>query len=328
MEKIIRESYNRETVTEGEDDPDSTIQIDVRSISAIYHLRKGIRATTIKKSQHLFVSTNGALARAARQYEISESKGSHEDWVYSPIPACATDVFIGTAVWLQSPQDVKIAYKSKLLADCYAALRPTREMLKLFINEAKTLREKEMITDDQYAFLRNHPYTEQWLQDLIHGDPHEITDKTPEQVLDAITAEATKPFREEKKKMECQLEEERERHYQNEVLRAQESKKKDEAVKALEGKVKYDAKRYAKVCSWIVAFALSFIVACSLFQGQALIPLNIPNFIKIVISIIGGLVIFLLTYYGSSIRKIKTRLEHIIYTRRIKRYGIEDDIIT
>ena len=83
---------------------------DVTSISAIYRLRGNDLPVSLKKSKAIFVTTNSSLAFAARKFDLDEKKNHHL------FPACITDVFIGTLLWMQSPAKVNALNKKKIIA--------------------------------------------------------------------------------------------------------------------------------------------------------------------------------------------------------------------
>ena len=89
---------------------------DVASIAAVYRLRAGRRPTLLRAAEHVFVSINASLSFA--------SKKALCDQKVREIPVCVTDVFLGTIMWINSPREAKRAARSRLIADCYAAVVP------------------------------------------------------------------------------------------------------------------------------------------------------------------------------------------------------------
>ena len=73
---------------------------DVDSITSIYILRKWKSPRHLKDVGHIFMTTNSGIALAARKYELSRNGSSYS------IPACLTDTFVGTILWLQSPAKI------------------------------------------------------------------------------------------------------------------------------------------------------------------------------------------------------------------------------
>lgn len=157
-----------------------TIQRDVKSIASVYKLRKGKNPKNIKEAGHIFVTTNLGLSYASRRFEISETGDNLN------IPACLTDVFVGTLVWLQSPVKVLSLNEKKIIADCYAALQPNDTLIKKFLNEVVKLKSEKKLSDDEYYLLRTHRVAMELLEEKTMGDPNNFTDKTSEEILEEI----------------------------------------------------------------------------------------------------------------------------------------------
>jgi len=206
LEEFIEEVYkiDPELIYE----KDFTIQRDIRSISAIYMLRKGQKPTNIKQAKQIFVTTNSSLAYAARRFEreIQYGEGFY-------IPACLTDTFIGTIIWLRNPNKVIEISKKKVMANVYSALQPSEELLRQYVAEVKKLKEKGEITEDDYILLRDFQVAKELLGERLLGDPQRFTPRTPIEVLDIIKSEGYKEYKREKEEHEQtkkELEKERE----------------------------------------------------------------------------------------------------------------------
>jgi len=160
-----------------------TIQKDVDSISAIYKLRKGNVPRFLKDVGSLFMTTNSALALSARKFEQENLSNKF------CIPACLTDIFLGTILWLQSPTKIFKINEKKIIADCYAALKPNNMLIKRFISELKKLLNEEKINEDEYYFLRSDALVMELLEEKTLGDPDNFDSKMPFEILEEIKAE-------------------------------------------------------------------------------------------------------------------------------------------
>lgn len=181
-----------------ESEREITVQRDIDSISATYRLRKGRTPRSIKQARHVFVTTNSGLAWATRRFELSEGG---ERFM---MPACLTDVLVGTLVWLESPARLCPINEKKILADCSAALQPDKDLLGKYLNEVERLKSQNKIREQEYYFLRTHRIAMNLLEEKTMGDPDSFTDKTAEEVLEevkgAIRREEEKKYVEEKEK--------------------------------------------------------------------------------------------------------------------------------
>lgn len=180
LNDTIVEIYKEQNSNFEESEKYAAIQRDVKSISSIYKLRKGRKPKTIKEAESIFVTTNRGLSYANRKFEISEIGDDHN------IPACLTDVFIGTLVWLQSPTKVLPLNEKKIIADCYAALQPNDTLIKKFLNEVEKLKGEKKISDDEHYLLRTHRVAMELLEEKTMGDSNNFTDKTSEEILEEI----------------------------------------------------------------------------------------------------------------------------------------------
>lgn len=185
------ETYNPDfTILEGKD---QTIQRDVQSIAAVHKLRKGTRPQNIKQAEHIFITTNSPLAYA----NINCEKEEYGQGFY--IPACVTDTFVGTLIWLKDPHKVMEINERKIIAEICAALQPSEVLLKRYLTEVEKLRNDEKISEDDYILLRDSQVARELLTEETLGDPDKYMPKTPIEILDKIRKEAYDRYMREKK---------------------------------------------------------------------------------------------------------------------------------
>lgn len=239
LEDIIITKYKEANPHFNEFEIKSTLLKDIRSISSIYRLRRGLSPHNLSKVGALFVTTNWELAFASNKFQHLLKPG---DPVF---PACITDVFLGTLVWLQSPTKVISLNKRKMIADCYAAVQPSKTLMKKYRNEIDKLREEDKITQDEYYLLRTHRVALNLLEDKTLGDPDNFSDKTPEEILGVIKRESQieplKKYIETKAKLE---ESERDLEFSREEFGM------------LKDRVHNKAEELAKIIGWLGFFVL------------------------------------------------------------------------
>jgi len=193
--KIV-EVYKKNNPFFNEDEKEFTIQKDIKSISAIYLLRKRATPHYIRDAKYLFVTANTGLAYAANIFEREEKKSTYT------IPACVTNVFLGTVIWLDSPAKLLSFNTRKIIADCYAALRPNDKLIRKYIQQIEKLHEEGKYTEDEYYFLRTYKSSYQVLEELTFNDDDNFTEKTPDEIIRILRnegrIESLKDFEKEK----------------------------------------------------------------------------------------------------------------------------------
>lgn len=181
-EKII-ESYKRNLYF-NEAEKQSTIERDIKSVSAIHHLRKGYLPQTMQSAEYIFVTPNSTLSYVNKKYEDEAFEGKFH------IPACLTDVFIGTLVWMQSPTKwIKINEK-KMLADCIAAIQPDSLFVKKMVEEAKKLKESGKVSADEFLAVSRSYFIQEMLMKETLGDPEAVNGSNIEEVIKKIRTDA------------------------------------------------------------------------------------------------------------------------------------------
>ena len=104
-----------------------SIATDVRSIIMVYRERKGRVSSRIQTSGEIMLTLNGTLANVSKLYESNQSVNAGH------IPACISADLFGAVLWLFSPVEFVNYQKKQLLADCYIALRPSKQLLARYV---------------------------------------------------------------------------------------------------------------------------------------------------------------------------------------------------
>ncbi len=232
---------------------EATIERDVKVLSGIYRFRQGFKPKTIKDSKDLFITSNTALAFASRIFETKENGSSFT------IPTCLTDVFLGTVIWLQSPQKVVSLNEKKFIADCYSATQPNELLIKRYIAEVEKLKESSKISRDEYYLLRTHRASINLLETKTMGDPEAFNGETAEEILDNIIA-SIKGSTSEK------LDSEIDNHNQTKSELEKVSAEKDQLIVKLLNKSKRIAKSLGKFIFWIFTLFTAFALSVNLFS--------------------------------------------------------------
>ena len=168
-----------------------SIRIDVQSIIMIYRERQGQTATRLQNAKHIMLTSNNAIANVSKKYESNKSLQSGH------IPACISADLFGAILWLDSPMQLLEYQKKKLLADCYAFLKPDKVMLDKYIQSLDEARNADAIDEKKFLFLRTHKVVLDSLMDITKGDYARFNSNTYLEVYDDIQEKALKKYKDE-----------------------------------------------------------------------------------------------------------------------------------
>lgn len=168
-----------------------SIRIDVQSIIMIYRERQGQTATRLQNAKHIMLTSNNAIANVSKKYESNRSlQAGH-------IPACISADLFGAVLWLDSPMQLLEYQKKKLLADCYAFLKPDKVMLDKYIQSLDEARNADAIDEKKFLFLRTHKVVLDSLMDITKGDYARFNSNTYLEVYDDIQEKSLKKYKDE-----------------------------------------------------------------------------------------------------------------------------------
>jgi len=187
---MVKDRYNAHGYELSQEKQDS-IRIDVRSIIIIYRERQGQTATRLQKAKHVMLTSNNAIANVSKKYESNRSIQSGH------IPACISADLFATILWLDSPMQLLEYQKKKLLADCYAFLKPDKVMLDKYIKLLDEARNADAIDEKKFLFLRTHKVVLDSLMDVTKGDYARFNSNTYLEVYDDIQEKAQKKYKDE-----------------------------------------------------------------------------------------------------------------------------------
>ncbi len=170
---------------------EESIHIDVRSIIMVYRERQGQTATRLQNAKHIMLTSNNAIANVSKKYESNRSiQAGH-------IPACISADLFGAILWLNSPLQMQEYQKKKLLADCYAFLKPNKILLDKYIQSLDEARASDKIEEKTFLFLRTHKVVLDSLMDITQGDYARFNSNTYLEVYEDIQSKAQKQYHDE-----------------------------------------------------------------------------------------------------------------------------------
>ena len=221
------------------------IWTDVKSMALIYRDIKLIRAYSIQTLQDVFVTTNQALAYACKNFDKTLGKKENA------IAPCMTDIFLGTILWVQNPIRYDKYNEKQILASCYSSVKLNNKSLSKFSVELENLKEKQIITNEDYMLMKDYKIVEDMLSDKIMGNSDNIDEKTTFEVIQEIKDNITKNY-------EAQIQKEKEAN----LISKKEKNIAEEKYENLLSNVKDEIKKDAKMRSIvrIVLFIVIYII--------------------------------------------------------------------
>lgn len=103
---------------------------DVKSVEYIYKLRQGKKPTSLKNSTAIFITSNGALVKAVREFDPSNS---------SYISPCLHEAFFNTLLWVQNRNIAAQFSEIKFMLECASILKPDTSFKRKFYQEIDKL---------------------------------------------------------------------------------------------------------------------------------------------------------------------------------------------
>ena len=152
---------------------------DVDCVSAIARIRQGRVVRDIEECRGIFVTTNSQLAFEARRF-------FQADFPEGAVALAITDYALANLLWLKSPVTAPDLPRKRLLADVYAAMRPSENLWAAYLTEITKLEETQTVSTDDYYILRYSLSSKRVLMDLTDGDEEAFTEGTALEVLDVL----------------------------------------------------------------------------------------------------------------------------------------------
>ena len=244
-----------------------SIRVDVRSIIMVYRERQGQTATRLQNAKHIMLTSNNAIANVSKKYESSRSTQSGH------IPACISADLFGAILWLDSPMRLLKYQKKKLLADCYAFLKPDSVMLDKYIRSLDEARNADAIDEKKFLFLRTHKVVLDSLMDITKGDYARFNSNTYLEVYENIQEKAQKKYKDEVAA-----------HTQTqEKLKKLEKNSSDEIdalkarITAMERNEKNRQENKIAICGWLATLALAGLPYLLLMVGIEKVKTQFSN---------------------------------------------------
>lgn len=151
--------------------------VDVEVLLQIDEARGAASPRVLEECRALFVTANQRHVDAARDHFDEDPENGR--W-----PLAIREHDLATLLWLKRPLEAPDLPRKRLLADCYAAMRPTEELWERFLDTLDRLRASGDLREDDYHRLRHVQGVRETLMDATRGDPDRMTVGTVETLLD------------------------------------------------------------------------------------------------------------------------------------------------
>lgn len=155
------------------------IQRDVDSLSAIVRLRQGHHVSSIETCRALFVTTNTALSRAAREF-LGDGQASRA------VPPCLPNHLLTNLLWLKKPTKAPDLPRKRIIADAYAAVQPDERLVSKYLAEVSRLRERGEVTADEYFALRASFTAREALMEVTLGEEEAFAQGSAQEILEIV----------------------------------------------------------------------------------------------------------------------------------------------
>lgn len=151
---------------------------DADVISYIFRIRNNFAATNLKNCKAILITNNSAIAFASRKNTISQVKHN--------IPACVTDVFLSTILWLNYPQHNDSLNKKVLMDLCYSYTSLDNALLIRFYQDAKEKLGDDITTDETVLLIKSSKLALQLLEQKTLNNIDLYTDKTFDEIMQEL----------------------------------------------------------------------------------------------------------------------------------------------
>lgn len=340
FQNTLIDIYKKNNPYFDEEQKEETIYLDVQSVSAIYKQRKGCYPRSIDECRFLFVTRNSTLAYASKLFEKSIST---IDRFY--IPTTVTDVFAGTIIWLHSPMNIDLQNISnkRLIANCYAALQPSRQLKKLYLAEVEKAEKDKLLSDDEITLLKTSNVAMELLQETTLGDKSRITSQTPIEIMNEIKAREKRIAREDLEAAKKEFEEQKRLASFSLAEKDQEIERKQQEIdkgidhidrvmkerEVLISKITKRVKKRANLITWSLFGVFVLVIIFLQLIDSDVIDLKVSNSVLSGGKIFFTIISLLNLLANVNFLQIKHRLFDHLVNHELKSYGIEsqDDTV-
>ena len=223
LSEMIVDYYQKVNPSFNKDCQQGTIDLDVKSITLLYFLRKDQKPMLIPDAKYLFITTNKALSKVASDYHNLDQSREHS------LPPALTDVFLGTYLWLSDLVQISKMNEQQIISHAFLAFQPNDELLEKLVNSVNELQSKGVITSEVCYMMRSSRLVSEKLAEKTLGNPDAFTDATSLEILQEIREESANEAR---KEMQDKLEEQKIQAHEEKVQMQEQHKTETDSLKS------------------------------------------------------------------------------------------------
>lgn len=149
---------------------------DVKSLAAIYRLRKCEHYNNYETCHALFVTTNQSLAYYAKKYFKTDEERTG-------VPAVVDDTFLTGLIWLKNENEGKQLPTLKIVSDALSSQSLPNEFWNLFLKKIEEYEKEKAITYEEACCLKIDIYTKKNIYKVTDGDIDKIDHSTIQELL-------------------------------------------------------------------------------------------------------------------------------------------------
>jgi hypothetical protein len=281
------------------------------SISRLRHKKKYIR--TIRDAKYLFITTNGVLSFINYQYNRKNKRNKHHE-----IPECVSDVFLGTYLWVNTPQVANSVNYFKIIAVALSSIRPDPEMENELRIEAKKLLSNGKITHDDYILLTSSYLIKDLLSDSLFSGVATITESSIYSMLDEVKERLIGNKNNEIGELNKRIQAEKIEREKIEKKHFEDEKKYNGILIHLETIATTNAKRNSQIKVCFLKIFLAFLVFAPLFPA-----FFVTKFFFIVSGLAGGVSV-LLSFMGYNFNNLQEKIYANEFLKERKKLHIDE----
>lgn len=162
---------------------------DLNSLTAIHRLRQGRSPRQLERCRAILVTDNDRMSAVGRSFF---DRNEHQ-W---PVVIMEND--LAALVWVKEPQSFPDLPRAQVIADCYAALSPSRALWQKVSQEIDRLQARGAITEDDVAILRYSHEASTAIMNATLGEPTRVTGPTIREALAHAKDMASEPVARER----------------------------------------------------------------------------------------------------------------------------------
>jgi len=271
----------------------STRVYDVDSLAAVHRLREGLSPERFERAKAIFITSNSALVRAARDY-VGTKRGRDQ------FPLALHEGAAAALLWVRSAAMEDDVPREQLLATAYAGMQPSPALWSRYLKEIDQLEARDAVTAEEAVILRSTSVGRSALMDETLGEGGELSDELPLQVLERVRSGIESPFQGTIEELESarekavlaaatlateSAEQKRARTAAEDQMRAlverlekqeqENSEFRSRQLSALDRRVAKSVRVWSRTfvaASFVLVIVLAFVIAYSSIQGKSSFP--------------------------------------------------------